>query len=254
MSFSTFSYSPSEQAVSWPSIAATDPLSWWTADSGVAASQAGKVSSWLDGGRSANTMVQGTGSKQPSLVTNQLNGKPVLRFDGVDDCMSSVVNYSGIAGMSMAWVIKPKTVAINKPLLAPNRSLAIMADADGVRTETYWVLNGVWTTYAGTGYPNGNRYLRPFAETAHLGILFSGQYSFNNGVFFDGAQAGSAHLGGLYYQSGVKFGTNWNESAFGPVDIAEVILWDRMLDADEILAVSEALTTKYGLTSWLPAS
>lgn len=46
------------------------------------------VSSWLDQSGNEAHMFQGTSAAQPILKTNILNGRPVVRFDGVDDFLN----------------------------------------------------------------------------------------------------------------------------------------------------------------------
>src|SRR5690606_29647932 len=40
---------------------------------------------WPDKSGTGNTVSQNTSGNQPTLVTNGLNGNPVVRFDGTDD-------------------------------------------------------------------------------------------------------------------------------------------------------------------------
>lgn len=53
------------------------------ADSGITESS-GKVSVWADGSGKGNNLFQNTIDRQPSLITNSLNGHPVIRFNGAD--------------------------------------------------------------------------------------------------------------------------------------------------------------------------
>ena len=45
------------------------------------------VSQWDDLSGNANHWAQATVSKQPTYETNELNGRPIVRFDGVDDVL-----------------------------------------------------------------------------------------------------------------------------------------------------------------------
>lgn len=60
---------------------------WLRADAGVTTSGT-NVTGWADQTTNANHASQGTAAAQPTLVTNALNGKPVVRFDGTNDFMS----------------------------------------------------------------------------------------------------------------------------------------------------------------------
>lgn len=59
----------------------TGVVDWWRTDSGVSGSP---VASWT-GMVAATVLSQGTGSRQPTVVPNELNGFDAIRFDGLND-------------------------------------------------------------------------------------------------------------------------------------------------------------------------
>jgi len=58
---------------------------WLKADAGVTADANGAVSAWTDSSGKGNNAAQADPTLAPTVVTNALNNKPVLRFDGVND-------------------------------------------------------------------------------------------------------------------------------------------------------------------------
>jgi len=58
---------------------------WLKADAGVTAGAGGKVTAWQDQSGKGNNASQSVADMSPLLVNDAINGKPVLRFDGVDD-------------------------------------------------------------------------------------------------------------------------------------------------------------------------
>src|SRR5438128_2330986 len=67
-------------------LTVTDVLQLWLkADAGVTAGAGGKVTAWQDQSGKGNNASQTVADTSPLLVNNAINGKPVLRFDGVDD-------------------------------------------------------------------------------------------------------------------------------------------------------------------------
>tara|TARA_Y100000114_G_scaffold71005_1_gene64996 strand:+ start:1280 stop:2134 length:855 start_codon:yes stop_codon:yes gene_type:complete len=56
---------------------------WFKADS-LSLSDGAGVGTWTDSSGNGNTAAQLTSSRQPKFETNELNSKPVLRFDGSD--------------------------------------------------------------------------------------------------------------------------------------------------------------------------
>src|SRR5438132_1242826 len=52
----------------------------------------GKVNSWLDQTANAFNVAQADATYQPVRVANQLNSRPVLRFDGANDYLNNTVS------------------------------------------------------------------------------------------------------------------------------------------------------------------
>lgn len=63
-------------------------LKAWYDASSIAQSDGTSVSAWLDKSGNEAHMYQSTSASQPVYKTNQLNSKPVVRFDGVDDFLN----------------------------------------------------------------------------------------------------------------------------------------------------------------------
>jgi hypothetical protein len=66
-------------------------VAWWKADSfsladGTAIGGAGKA--WIDQSGNNNHATQASGTLQPVFKTNVVNGKPIIRFDGVNDLLT----------------------------------------------------------------------------------------------------------------------------------------------------------------------
>jgi hypothetical protein len=59
------------------------PRNWYEADFGISGSP---ISQWNDK-TGTDHLTQATGIKQPLLVPNVLNGHPIVRFDGINDCI-----------------------------------------------------------------------------------------------------------------------------------------------------------------------
>lgn len=94
-----------------PALTATDGLQLWLrADSGVDADGAGSVSVWHDQSMSANDAYQDNAwaippdSHQPLLVPDAWGGKPVVRFDGVDDYLA-IFNNPTLQPLDGDWTV-----------------------------------------------------------------------------------------------------------------------------------------------------
>lgn len=60
---------------------------WYKADS-LSLNDGDGVGSWTDSSGNGHTVAQLTGTRQPTFETNELNGLPVLRYDGTNDILS----------------------------------------------------------------------------------------------------------------------------------------------------------------------
>jgi hypothetical protein len=60
-------------------------LTLWLNSTSLALTNGAAVASWNDDSGSGNTVTQGTSSQRPTFQTGQFNGRPCVRFDGVDD-------------------------------------------------------------------------------------------------------------------------------------------------------------------------
>lgn len=81
---------------------------WWKADS-INQADNTSVSAWLDSSGNEAHMYQSSATAQPTLQTNELNGYPVVRFDGTNDFMNLTApfdvvgtSYSSFNGTSVS--------------------------------------------------------------------------------------------------------------------------------------------------------
>lgn len=79
---------------------------WFRADAGVTTNGSGNVSVWADQSGNANNATNTTAANQPVWVDGALNGLPVLRFDGVNDVLSTLGSVNVTNGLSIFIVAK----------------------------------------------------------------------------------------------------------------------------------------------------
>src|ERR1044071_8960052 len=103
---------------------------WVKADAGVTANATGFVEKWADQSGNGNDATQSDDTLKPKLVTNALSGKPVIRFDGVDDYLDVATS----AGLEI---------------------IGDLATFAVIRVDDYANFNGVWgKTAANLPAPN----------------------------------------------------------------------------------------------------
>ena len=78
-------------------------VAWFSSDDLVGLNDGSALASWPDASGQNHPLVQPTGVKQPIVKSgsNGINGRPLVRFDGVDDNLSNVV---AIAQPSMIFI------------------------------------------------------------------------------------------------------------------------------------------------------
>ncbi len=80
---------------------------WLKPDAGVTADASGAVSLWADqtsNGNNAGQRAEGSADELPHWIANAVNGKPVVRFDGVDDVLE-IVNSPSLQPLSGDWTV-----------------------------------------------------------------------------------------------------------------------------------------------------
>lgn len=75
---------------------------------GFSQADASAVSTWDDRTSTNNDGTQATSASRPTYETNELNGNPVVRFDGTNDFLSfPTSNFSYTGGATVIAVVKP---------------------------------------------------------------------------------------------------------------------------------------------------
>jgi len=208
------------------------------------------VQQWNDSSGAGRNATNATQSDQPKYIANALNGKPVIRFteDNNDTgdrlYLGDLSTQTPTAGS--AFIVATPTDP-NGYTLFDNRN------NDGRWVDIrYGESNpGTWKQNRAGGFSTGPWPL----SGAHVYSLESSSLVYR--ALVDGTQVGSTTA---EYNSGS--GQNWtigNRAQDGSGgsqlngDIAEVILFNRVLTTDEANAVGRYLADKYGVTTSYPA-
>jgi hypothetical protein len=192
------------------------------------------VATWGDVSGNGNSATQGTGANQPTFQTNELNGKPVVRFDGTNDAL-------GVAGITNNKAARTVLIVARRDPAATGwrRALAWATNA-GLNTSdaaTNWrwsTTQAAATTDIGGNYTSFQIVTLKFASTGSLQPYIDGLVSVAAFDPDDVYQSGSAalQLGG-------------DASGFWQGDIAEVIVYDTALSDTDRKKVEDYLRRKY---------
>lgn len=218
---------------------------WWDASAITGLNNNDAVASWTDSSGNSQTITQGTGAAQPIYKTAIQNGRPVVRFDGVDDALS-VANALGVTDDMSMFVV------CSKAITASHGMVVKVGGANGV---------GIG---AGTGTidTNGDTLI---ALSEAIGWRVSSQ-SFTPATFAvvssgfsrNPTPAGTMHFNGTSGLSdSVSFlapntisyvGRGQTASRFWPGDVAEVIVYNTVVSGANRDLLETYLGTKWGIT------
>lgn len=218
---------------------------WLRADAGVKVAH-NRVSEWHDNSEFNNAARQSISSSQPVLVSNAVNGKPAVQFDGAQTFMNFSLPLSGLQEITII-LVSANTQNQNGGTVGSSNS-AISWDETG-----YWGtvhLSPFQSSVAyrfGTGQKNNQPiYKRSSSLDSRFSITTSVKNGANEALFVNGANVlkQRGKLSGLAKVSAnAHLGRGYTGYFAG--DVAELLIYARALSATERAAVENYLYTKY---------
>lgn len=222
---------------------------WLDAGQGITKDGGNYVSNWVDESLTGNDMSQATEANQPLWVDAQINGLPILRFDGATEYLlkSSPVNIDLYSGGSVFVVFKSSDYIGN-------------IINNGVDYGTYYgwccsidqwdaAFNGCFFVYGSSGYEQNatgtslaDGYFNLF-EITHSSV--DGTTLYKNAAYLDNNayKPIGTNTGECFIAKGIGE-NNYNYLA---CDIAEIIIYDTALGTTDRQTCENYLMTKYGL-------
>jgi hypothetical protein len=204
---------------------------WLDASQIVGLNDGDAVGTWSDLSGNGHDLVQATSSKRPTYRANELNGNPVVQYDGVDDYMSC-------AGFSVS---QPCTwFAVVKRTGGASQGFLVDALSGSDRQALYYV-SSAWNAWAGitltqTGTSGA-------AWKSIQAVFNSSSSSITVGGVTASGNVGVQNLsGGLIVGEAVTLAGY----AFGG-QVAELGCYTGVLSAGNLALLQEYLNSKYGL-------
>lgn len=214
---------------------------WLRADDLHALADGDAVSQWSDSSGNLNHAIQTTPANQPTYETSEINGRPVIRFDGTNDLLDNNVSYDARTIFS---VFRANTglfpdEAFGQIWGSYNEATHIAIDTRGSNDQGFsfdgispgsnarYALNGA--VYSGL-VDNDNASPWTYDVSTLIAAEYSNTRSLTNytlGSTFPGHAVGSFQYGG---------------------DMAEIIVFDVALNTVRRRIVENYLAAKYGLT------
>ena len=200
------------------------------------------VASWTDMTGKGNHAIQATEANKPLYKTNILNGKPVVRFDGTDFLTSPNGAISGLSNAISIFAVYNMTVQTDTSILVaetddtanrlnihPNFSGGtVFFDFGNISTGGR--VNGAWGGALGTFYRWGF-----VAGSSAMNI-------YRNGTSILSVGTSKTFTPGIKTLNiGAYSATRFNG------DVAEIIIYNRVLSAIERAFIDSYLSNKYAI-------
>jgi hypothetical protein len=191
------------------------------------------VTTWADSSGNGHDFTQGTAGFRPTYQTGELNGLPVVRFDGSDDWL-------GGGDLSAVFPTAATVLTVFTPNTDAEYTIYMHNSSNGFWRETT-TGNGYFHTFLAAriaGYPA----TMPNSGT-HMVSLISSASTYN--VWLDGVDKGAQAAN---YEAGI-FHVVGTDGGSGPLagDVAEVLVYAAALSTEDRTAVEAYLTEKWGL-------
>lgn len=210
---------------------------WLKADAVTGLSDGATVSTWDDLSGNSYNATQITTDKKPLYKTNIINGYPVIRFDGVNDGM--VIN----TGLNVA---RPATLFIvNKPVGTPaGRTL------QSATVGRNWLL-GLWSngvSHYAEGWVSDSSSTGALIGTTYIAVGVENTSTTNfyvNGVDYTVSSTPTGQPGNLAIGAA---GNGCCPTEGGNSDVAEIIVYNSALSANDRNGIERYLAAKYSVT------
>jgi hypothetical protein len=240
---------------------------WLKADEGVTLNGS-TVSIWIDQSGNGNDAVQSNSDRQPMFVDNELNNKPVLHFDGVNDRLA-LIGSTTMSQISLFLVFKIDSGLVGNegtdplpyfPIVLGNPNLA--GEAYGLSMRNFFSGNSPnfidpWVdaeSWVHAEAPN----IAAYDQWKVLSVV-TNQTVWNTTLRSNGVDAVITPQGTSNNPLSVPLGTPDGISGIGGADnvpaghmifkgdIAEVVVYDSVLSDSERVAVENYLSDKYAI-------
>lgn len=208
------------------------------------------VASWADVSGNANDFSQSSASRQPKYFSSIINGKPVVRFDGTDTI--SVGAIAELNQQEFTWFLAAKS---NDPSVGTAQGLlriGYQSKTDFMGTQ-YRRLSVTKTGVNswGTGAGISNKNYEPYSNAQHqLPFVLGANISYNSGSInshFNGDAVGTGSSSGNTVANHMSVTLGYRNAFFNG-DIAEVIIFNEMLNSAQYRIINNYLAAKYNIT------
>lgn len=229
-------------------VGSNSTLLTWLDASQESYSNGASVNVWTDQSGNGNSAVQGTGTRKPTFLTNQINSLPAIDFDG-NDLMNIAPSTDFNSQDDLTWFIVAETDA---PSSAQNLFSTTYTGGNnfkwnslfrsGRHEELIKLDNGTFVSRTTNGV-NTNTVLRSVSITGSTSDVMN---RYVNGALAHTASVSSFSTG---THAGSTIGRNSTTGSwYLDGRIAEIIVYGSALNTAQLYIVNNHLASKYGLT------
>ncbi|MCO5192140.1 MAG: C25 family cysteine peptidase [Anaerolineae bacterium] len=221
---------------------------WLKADAGTGTTTDGaSVSNWADQSGNSYDAVQATAANQPTYQENELNGNPMVRFDGSDDrLVGTPPAYTGTT--LTAYTVVRRTAAIHVTSSATLWVDGATADNDNTGSVAIAYENIGNLLQARRVGGLSTIFPHPGDNVPYIyGTKFDAT---NNTAYLNGSAASSASSSGAFAWDRYAVGARWDLSQFSHFyngDQAELIVYGASLSDAERIILDNYLSAKYAV-------
>lgn len=212
-------------------------LSVWVKADDLALSNGAAVSTWQNNGSGAD-FTQGSTSLQPSYVTNQVNSKPVVRFDGVDDYMQISLHTGSDSFNGEVTVF---SVAANKRTsLSGKVDVLVASNTAGSGNGFAAITANGWNDPARNMAAEGNSIQSVLKRNGDSTSILLNKDEFNVLEY---------EISNLASSETLRLGKFTDNTFNGQNDIAELLIFNSKLSTAQKKIVYEYLSDKYAINT-----
>ena len=215
---------------------------WLTTDQGVQTDENGYVGTWEDQSGHGRHVTEAVTSKQPLLVENQANHRPVVRFDGVDDELSHVLatSYTGPSSVIVVARLSNLTQSQDAAVFSTDSSESagsFQISLDGQSPGLWQLKQDAVASH--TIATSNSSFVMLSAVIDQQDILF-----YENGNLVDTASIANADFKQMV---SYLLGRNRVGDAYLACDLVQVLVYQRALETDELDQIHQTFEDRYDI-------
>lgn len=222
-----------------PIVLGAGLYSWHAADAITGADDGVALATWADSGPNAKDMAQATEANRPTYETNEVNGLPIVRFNGTNQ---------DIAIASVTGLVQPLAIVA-----------ALKVNDSAGR---FWTASGLRALLAGSGgisvtvnAGSDQTFTLPSFNDTNFHVMIVVYNGANSYLTFDGTAAAAADVGSTSPTGSLTLASTGAASSYLVSDWGEVAIMQgaTALTSANIDRMNGYLAHKWGLTTNLPS-